>query len=69
MQFDIFLMHLDLEINRRKTSTDLLVTGLGNEQIILGFPWLSEHNPDINWKTGEFSWREIRKRRLLKFPQ
>ena len=62
-------MHLDLEINRRKTSTDLLVAGLGNERIILGFPWLSEHNPDINWKTGEFSWREIRKRRLLKFPQ
>ena len=43
-------INLDLEINWRKTSTDLLATGLGKEQIILGFPWLYEHNPDINWK-------------------
>ena len=62
-------VNLDLEINGRKTNTDLLVTGLGKEQIILGFPWLYEHNPDINWKTGEFSWRETRKRRLLNLPQ
>ena len=24
-------------------------------------PWMQEQNPDINWKTGEFSWREPRK--------
>ena len=35
----------------------LLVTGLGRQQIILGFPWLREQNPDINWQTGEFKWR------------
>jgi hypothetical protein len=57
---------LDLEINGRTTATELLVTGLGKERIILGFPWLSEHNPDINWKTGEFSWRETKKRRYLR---
>ena len=34
----------------------LLVTGLGSQRIILGFPWLNEHNPDIDWKTGEFKW-------------
>ena len=34
----------------------LLVTGLGNQRIILGFPWLNEHNPEIDWKTGEFKW-------------
>ena len=48
---------------------ELLVTGLGKERIILGFPWLNEHNPDINWKTGEFTWRETRKRRFLNLPQ
>ena len=57
---------LDLEINGQTTATELLVTGLGKERIILGFPWLSEHNPDINWRTGEFSWRETRKRRYLR---
>ena len=49
-------------------TTELLVTGLGKERIILGFPWLQEQNPDINWKTGEFSWREPRKQRFLNLP-
>ena len=51
-------VNVDTEINGRKIPIELLVTGLGQEQIILGFPWLNEHNPDINWKTGEFSWRK-----------
>ena len=49
-------------------TTELLVTGLGKERIIPGFPWLQEQNPDINWKTGEFSWREPRKQRFLNLP-
>ena len=35
----------------------MLVTGLGKQKIILGFPWLNDENPDINWKNGEFKWR------------
>ena len=62
-------VNLDLEINGRKINTDLLVTRLGKEWIILGFIWLYKHNPDINWKTGEFSWRETKKWRLLNLPQ
>ena len=62
-----YYVNLNLEINGRKTTTELLVTGLGKERIILGFPWLQEQNPDINWKTGKFSWREPRKRRFLNF--
>jgi hypothetical protein len=34
-----------------------LVTGLGKQKILLRFPWLNKHNPDINWKTGEFAWQ------------
>ena len=48
---------LELTINEKKMMTRLLITGLGKQRIILGFPWLNEHNPDINWKTGEFTWR------------
>ena len=48
---------LTLIINGRTKRTRLLVTGLGRQQIILGFPWLREQNPDINWQTGEFKWR------------
>jgi hypothetical protein len=34
-----------------------MVTGLGKQKIILGFPWLNEHNPDIDWKTGRITWK------------
>ena len=54
-------VELNLEINGRKSLEQLMVTGLGKEQIILGFPWLTDHNPDINWKTGRFSWRKLAK--------
>ena len=37
--------------------------------IILGFPWLQEQNPIINWRTGEFHWQtgvpDIKKIRRL----
>jgi hypothetical protein len=29
------------------------VTALGGVPVILGHPWLKQHNPEINWKTGE----------------
>jgi len=48
---------LDLTINGKTNTTRLMVTGLGKQRIILGFPWLNEHNPDINWRTGKFIWR------------
>ena len=50
-------VNLDLIINRRTKRTKLLITRLGRQKIILGFPWLREQNPDINWQTGEFKWR------------
>src|SRR5260370_30102048 len=29
------------------------VTGLGNQDMILGYSWLHEHNPEVDWSTGE----------------
>jgi len=62
---------LDLTINGRTKKTRLLVTGLGKQRIILGFPWLNEHNPDIDWTTGKFTWRttESGQRRHLKIKR
>ena len=37
----------------------LLVTGLGKQKILLGFPWLQKNNPLINWKTGTFQWQPV----------
>jgi hypothetical protein len=46
---------LTVKINEQWMNLQLLVTGLGKQRIILGFPWLNKYNPDINWRTGEFS--------------
>ena len=53
-------VNLSVEIDRQTMDLQLLVTGLGGQRIILGFPWLNEHNPDINWRTGEFKWQTLR---------
>jgi hypothetical protein len=29
--------------------------------MILGFPWLSKHNPIINWKNGQIEWMHTNK--------
>lgn len=29
------------------------VTGLGNQDIILGLTWLRKHNPEVNWQSGD----------------
>ena len=47
---------VNLQIGNRTTSTKFLVTGLGHQKIILGFPWFKEQNPEINWETGTLTW-------------
>jgi hypothetical protein len=42
-----------------------LITGLGNQKIILGLPWLREHNPEINWKEGTLQWRRTTMEEVL----
>jgi hypothetical protein len=60
---------LTFTINGRPQTQRLFLTGLGKQRIILGFPWLQEQNPIINWRTGEFRWQtrvpDIKKIRRL----
>ena len=61
---------LILTINGRTTPTRLLVSGLGKQRIILGFPWLKQHNPIIDWVTKEVTWRtetiKLKRRLIIK---
>jgi transposase InsO family protein len=57
-------VNLTMTINGRTERTQLLVTGLGKQRIILGFPWLNKHNPNINWQTGHLAWRNNNRRPL-----
>ena len=45
----------------------MLVTGLGKQKVLLGFPWLQKNNPLINWQTSTFQWRPIHVPRKFKF--
>jgi len=33
--------------------TLLAVSSLGRQSMILGYTWLKDHNPEVNWQTGE----------------
>jgi Retroviral aspartyl protease len=48
---------LDLTINGQTQTHNLLVTGLGKQKIILGYPWFKQTSPDINWKECTLTWQ------------
>ena len=49
---------LYLTIHKWKRKQQLLVTGLGRQQIILEYLWLKEMNPLIDWEKGTLEWRK-----------
>jgi len=41
---------------RYKTHSErtlLTVSSLGRQSMILSYTWLKDHNPEVNWQTGE----------------
>ena len=61
-------IELEFKIHKRKRKHRLLVTGLGNQQIILGFTWLKEMNPIIDWKKRTLEWRKWKHSVLKRQP-
>ncbi|KAJ2926197.1 hypothetical protein H1R20_g10898, partial [Candolleomyces eurysporus] len=47
-----------ITINGRTKRTKFLITGLGEEQIILGLPWLRKENPIIDWEKKTLTWKK-----------
>jgi predicted aspartyl protease len=43
-------VHLEFECQGLPTSAEFLVCPTGNNQAILGMPWLKDQNPSIDWK-------------------
>jgi hypothetical protein len=52
-----YYMDLDLQVDGKTNTERFLITGLENQKIILGLPWLWKHNLEINWKEGTLQWR------------
>jgi len=48
----------NLEVKGRRMDAQFLVTALGMQNVILGYPWLVEANPKINWREQKLSWWE-----------
>jgi hypothetical protein len=46
------VVKLDMEIKGHKEKMLFYVTKLGKYDIILGKPWLTDHNPNVNWSTN-----------------
>ena len=56
---------LNIEIHGKVCKERFLVTGLGKQRIILGFPWLKKMNPIIDWQKGTLNWRQPKLGKLL----
>ena len=54
----------DLKIGEWIKQTHLYVTGLGKQKVILGFPWLQDENPTVDWKSSEIQWKKQEWQRL-----
>ena len=47
------MINLVVQHKGHKSRSKFYVLSIGHKAIILGHTWLVEHNPDINWHTGE----------------
>ena len=61
-------VELDIEIHGQRRKERLLVTGLGKQKIILGYTWLRQTNPVIDWEKGTLKWRKQDKKERQKTP-
>ena len=43
---------LSVQTGKREETMQFLVTSLGNEDLILGYPWLTTFEPQFNWTNG-----------------
>jgi Retroviral aspartyl protease len=46
-------VHLYIDRGDERVQTQLHVTNLGKDRLILGYPWLEAFNPEINWAEGK----------------
>src|SRR5277367_284784 len=53
---------LHFKIGDKDFMERFFLTGLGNQTVILGFPWLKKHNPLVDWQTGQIDWRNEEKK-------
>jgi predicted aspartyl protease len=43
------MIYLYITLGNQEHRLQFFITDLGKDQMILGYPWLKQFNPDINW--------------------
>ncbi len=52
------IVEVDILVNDRPMTIELMVARIGWSTLILGFPWLQIWNPNVDWKHRTLTWRE-----------
>jgi len=50
---------LDIQTRGVRKTIQFLVTNIGNEDIILGYPWMAAFEPQFTWKNGVINEKEL----------
>ncbi len=50
---------LDIQTGGIRKTIQFLVTNIGNEDIILGYPWMAAFEPQFTWKNGVINEKEL----------
>ena len=49
----------NVKIGDQTSQERFYITGLGNQKVIPGLPWLRKHNPEIDLEKGTVAWRNL----------
>uniref|UniRef100_A0A0W0G2E2 Putative reverse transcriptase-rnase h-integrase n=1 Tax=Moniliophthora roreri TaxID=221103 RepID=A0A0W0G2E2_MONRR len=61
------VVELEFQIAGKEFRENFMISGIGDEEMILGLPWLRYHNPSINWETGEMQFLPRRRIQIKRF--
>ncbi|ESK95179.1 pro-pol protein [Moniliophthora roreri MCA 2997] len=61
------VVELEFSITGKEFQENFMISGIGDESIILGLSWLRYHNPKIDWETGEVKFTPRRKIHIKRF--
>uniref|UniRef100_A0A0W0G3D4 Putative reverse transcriptase-rnase h-integrase n=1 Tax=Moniliophthora roreri TaxID=221103 RepID=A0A0W0G3D4_MONRR len=63
------VVELEFLIAGKEFRENFMISGIGDEEMILGLPWLRRHNPTINWEMGEIEFPLRRRIQIKRFRE
>ncbi|ESK82307.1 hypothetical protein Moror_5422 [Moniliophthora roreri MCA 2997] len=63
------VVKIEFQIQEKTFREKFLISGIGEEEMILGLLWLRLHNPKINWEIGEIEFPLKRKIQIKRFVE